>query len=166
MNVYMTHGTFDFLLKQKQKHTQEKIFLMQANDSTLAYQESEGKSVFEEPRKYESFVSDGSIQEKGFVVMNNIPVTDEGRPIFETQFKSRAGSMAEVEGFQALRVLRPLHGNKYIVFVQWDKEESYKKWKNSQSFQKAHSSGKAKERPPYHAGPSYTNEYHMVDPDA
>ncbi|SDM00073.1 antibiotic biosynthesis monooxygenase family protein [Sediminibacillus halophilus] len=164
MKAHITNGTYDFLVKIQSDYPDIPIYLMQAADSTMAYYEGKKANVFEQAREYESFVTDGELQQSGFVVMNNIPVTYEGKPIFEDQFKKRAGSMNDIPGFQALRVLRPLQGNKYVVMVQWDSRKSYQNWKDSDAFTAAHSSSKSKKRPPYHAGPSYTTEANMIEP--
>lgn len=162
MSVFMTSGTYEYLKSIQDKHQDGTVFLMQGEDKTLAYTEEE--NVFQEPFEYEVVDKVGTVKETGYVVMNNIPVTDEGRPIFEDRFKNRAGSVEDSPGFQAVRILRPTSGNTYIVFTQWDSAQSFEDWKNSQSFQKAHKSSgpENKEKPPYIAGPSYITQYRMV----
>ncbi len=160
----MTSGTLDFLTKICEKHPRLSFYFMHDQDTTHAYYEDTVKTVFATAREFEIIVATGKLQEDGFVVMNNIPVTDEGKPIFESQFKQRAGMINDTPGFYALRVLRPFHGNTYIVMVQWDNQESYEKWKNSEAFAKSHKKPKdAKAKPPYAAGPSYVTTYQMVD---
>ncbi|MBM7571466.1 antibiotic biosynthesis monooxygenase family protein [Aquibacillus albus] len=164
MNAYMTNGSLAFLLKMKEQHTDKDIYLMNGTDTTLAYYEDRESTFFETARQYEIVLSTGDLQEDGYVVMNNIPVTDEGRPIFEHQFKSRAGIIDGTPGFYALRVLRPIRGNTYVVMVQWEDQASYEKWKNSEAFAKSHKKDKkTKEKPPYAAGPSYVTTYHLAD---
>lgn len=165
MKAYFTSGTYDFLAKTVSDFSEDDIFLMNGETSTLAYYEDEEKEIFDEARKYEVIVQDGTLKKEGFVVMNNIPVTEEGRPIFEDQFKQRSGMMSNVPGFQALRVLRPHHGNTYIVMVQWESEEKYSEWRNSDSFAASHSKQGKKETPPYSAGPSYVTKYYMAKED-
>ncbi|MCD5324982.1 MULTISPECIES: antibiotic biosynthesis monooxygenase family protein [Pontibacillus] len=164
MNVYMTLGTYDYLASLAEKNDQ-KIFIMQGENSALAY--TEGENIFQEPRSYETVDHQGELQEEGFVVMNNIPVTDEGRPLFEDRFKNRAGAIEDSPGFQAIRILRPAEGNTYVVFTQWKDESSFEDWKNSQAFQKAHknSGPQSKEKPSFSAGPAYLTKYHMTKPD-
>ncbi|WP_186579134.1 antibiotic biosynthesis monooxygenase family protein [Aquibacillus kalidii] len=167
MKAYMTNGTIDFLLKKEKKHPDLHFLFMQNNNKTIAYYEDTESTVFETARNYEVIVSKGDIKKEGFVVINNIPVTDEGRPIFETQFKNRAGMIDGSPGFQALRVLRPLQGNIYIVLVEWADELSYETWKNSESFANSHKKPSGtKERPPYSAGPSYAESFHVVEEQA
>lgn len=164
MKVFMTSGTMEYLIKIKEKHVDAGILIMITDDKTIAYQETETKTVFEEAREYEAVVSKGEVLPEGFVVMNNIPVTDEGRPIFEDLFKQRAGKIEQTPGFYGLRVLRPSQGNTYVVMVQWKDETSFKNWKNSDSFQKSHQkSTKQKEGPAFAAGPSYVTTYHIAD---
>ncbi|WP_226038040.1 antibiotic biosynthesis monooxygenase family protein [Aquibacillus saliphilus] len=164
MKAFMTSGTLDYLIKIDEQHPRLNLYFMHDGDNTIAYYEDEDATIFDTPREYQTVISKGTLKEDGFVVMNNIPVTDEGKPIFESQFKSRAGMIEETAGFYALRVLRPLRGNKYVVMVQWQDQKSYQNWKNSDAFTKSHQKAKKKkEKPSYSAGPSYAITYHMVD---
>ncbi|MRG86949.1 antibiotic biosynthesis monooxygenase family protein [Salinibacillus xinjiangensis] len=164
MKVLMTSGTVDYLLKIKQKYPEANIQVMQNVTSGLAYYEGNNDEVFEEERIYETVDMVGEMQDEGFVVMNHIPVTDEGRPIFEDRFKNRSGKIEDMPGFQALRILRPEQRNTYIVLSQWADEDSFISWKNSLSFKEAHKQQDAKkqEKPSYSAGDSYVTQYHMV----
>ncbi|MDC3425607.1 antibiotic biosynthesis monooxygenase [Aquibacillus sp. 3ASR75-11] len=166
MNVHITSGTLDFMMKMKEKYSDTAILLMQNQERALAYYESNENSLFQTARSYEIVEEKGELQQNGYVVMNNIPITDEGRPLFEDQFKKRAGSVEQTPGFQALRVLRPIRGNTYGVLVQWKDEESYNNWRNSDHFKQSHQTSKeGKQHPPYFAGPSYAEHYYMVTPD-
>lgn len=118
MNVYMTNGTVDYLSAIQKQYPDQSIFLLENEESGLAYYEGEEELIFKEGRVYETVDFSGEVLSSGFVVMNNIPVRDEGRPIFEDRFKNRAGKIEEMPGFQAIRILRPKQGNTYIVFTQ------------------------------------------------
>jgi heme oxygenase (mycobilin-producing) len=139
MNVYMTNGTYDFLKSKKDTLPNETIFLMQNAETTLLLHETPGKTVFASPRRYEVVDGKGEISNKGFVVMNNIPVTDEGRPLIEYRFKNRAGLIEKEPGFIAIRVLRPIKSDTYVILTVWEKESDFIKWTNSKSFHQAHS---------------------------
>ncbi|WP_409304565.1 antibiotic biosynthesis monooxygenase family protein [Peribacillus sp. SCS-155] len=165
MNIYMTTGTYDFLKIIKQKHGSEKMFLMQSSEKALLLHETERKTVFSSPRKFEVIQSSGNINEEGYVVMNNIPVTEEGRPIFEHRFKNRAGLIDKEPGFLAFRLLRPLNSDTYVVFTQWDKQSSFSNWQSSQSFQQAHQKGpepKVDMTKKIFSGDSYTSHYYLT----
>ncbi len=132
----MTTGTYEFLKKMKLQHQNENMIIMQNADTSLLLHETEGNTLFNEPRRYEVIDASGSIQKQGYVIFNNIPVTDEGRPVFEYRFKNRARLIEEVAGFVALRVLRPLSNDTYIIMTLWEDEESFKGWQNSQQYNK------------------------------
>lgn len=138
MNIFITTGTFEFLKKLEHKHPEEKLITMINENGALSYHESTGATVFKEPRRYLALETVADVQKEGFVVMNNIPVTDEGRPLFEHQIKNRLGNVESASGFKALRILQPLSSNTYVIMTVWKNEISYQKWKSSDSFGTAH----------------------------
>jgi heme-degrading monooxygenase HmoA len=139
MQIYITTGTYEYLKGIANENSQEEMLLMENENGALLLHETDGETVFKEPRKYEVLDSAGGFGSTGFVVMNNIPVTDEGRPIFEYRFKNRSKQIENQPGFAAIRVLRPLSSNTYIVLTVWENEAAFKNWKNSESFKGAHS---------------------------
>ncbi|WP_102336163.1 antibiotic biosynthesis monooxygenase family protein [Salimicrobium jeotgali] len=167
MIVSMTNGTIDFLKKIQHQHSDKQVQLMQGDNSTIAYYEGEEPSIFEESRDYEIVDSTGDVQNSGFVVTNNIPVSEEGRATFEDRFKSRKGNVEGMDGFQAIRILRPKQGKTYVVFTQWRDKESFDNWRNSQSFEQAHkkSGPEHKQKPSFIDGDAYIMHYRMVNPE-
>ncbi|MCQ6280660.1 antibiotic biosynthesis monooxygenase [Bacillus sp. EB600] len=167
MYAYITAGTYDFLKAMKEKNPQEKIAMMENEDGALLLHESNGETIFKEPREYEILDSAGTIGETGFVVMNNIPVTDEGRPIFEYRFKDRSKQVENQPGFLAIRVLRPLSSNTYIVITVWETETAFTQWKNSTSFKGAHNNQQeatvVEPQPKIFASTSYTKKYTLSE---
>ena len=71
------------------------------------------------------------LEERGFFVFNNIPVTDEGRPVFEHRFLERSRAIENEPGFVAFRLLRPIKSETYIVMTQWNGPHSFEAWKSS-----------------------------------
>lgn len=140
MNVFITSGSFNFLKSKKDKHPNENILLMQNPDTAVLLHETAGKTLFSSPRKYEVVDGKGNLQDHGYVVMNNIPVSEEGRPVFEHRFKNRAGFIENEPGFVALRVLRPINSETYVILTIWEKQTDFLNWKKSSSFKKAHNS--------------------------
>ncbi|QHJ71903.1 MULTISPECIES: antibiotic biosynthesis monooxygenase [Planococcaceae] len=162
MNLFMTTGTYEYMKKMRDKHPEETMVVMQGENTTLILHETEGKSIFQTPRRYEVVDGTGEFKEKGFFVFNNIPVTDEGRPIFEHRFKNRAGAIENEPGYVAFRVLRPLDSDTYVVLTEWESPAFFEKWKESQAFSKAHS--KSEDAPAskpvnIFAGSSYVTTY-------
>ncbi|SOC40092.1 antibiotic biosynthesis monooxygenase family protein [Ureibacillus acetophenoni] len=139
MYVYLTFGTPDFMEKVLKKHDKENMFILYGTDSTVLLHETERKTVFASPRKFEVIDSVNQIEQKGFFVFNNIPVDDEGRPIFEQRFLSRSREIEKMPGFVAYRLLRPIKSEMYIVLTQWESKQAFDNWKESNAFAKAHS---------------------------
>lgn len=158
----MTNGTKDLMEKIMIKHENLTIHLMNSAASTLAYYEDDKKSIFKAGRAYEIIVQNGNIEEEGYVVMNNIPLSEEGIPVFEYRFKKRQKDLNTVEGFQAFRLLKPQKGNTYVVLTQWATEEDYEAWKDSDNFTKAHQN-QAIKPPAYFTERPFITAYSMGD---
>lgn len=161
MFAYITTGTYYFMKKIIDKYPNETMILMLSPETAQLWHETDGPTVFQSPRKYEVIQSSGTFSDKGFVVCNHIPVRDEGRPVFEYGFSKRIKSVETFPGLIALRVLRPLSSDTYIVMTMWDEEKSYDNWKSSDSFQKSHQSAglKSAENTGVFAGPSYVSTF-------
>lgn len=136
MNLYITSGTYEYLKALKEKYPSENMILMQNPENFLLIHETEGISIFKEPRKYEAIDSSGTMNHAGFAVLNHIPVTDEGRPVFEYRFKNRSRTIENQPGFAAIRVLRPLSSNTYIILTLWENEQGFERWQNQRLLKK------------------------------
>lgn len=134
MNAYMTTGTLDFLKKIEAKYPNEIMVTMINENNAQLFHETTGETVFNEPRKFEQILSIGEIKNEGFVVLNNVPVTDEGKAVFEHQVKNQMNAVKSQQGFLALRVLRPLTSSQYVIMTVWKDEASYQAWQSSQTF--------------------------------
>lgn len=131
------------------------------NHDTLAYYEGVGKSVFTAGRVYDILLSKGLIEKQGFVAMNHIPVTTDGRPVFEERFKHRQHTVETMPGFQAFRLLKPKKGLAYIVLTQWKREAFFNEWRESKAFEKAHNKQSVKQ-PAYFADRPFLKTYTMI----
>jgi heme-degrading monooxygenase HmoA len=116
-------------------------------------------------KHYEIFSETGTFRSEGYVVINNIPVTEEGRESFEERFRNRAGLVESEPGFQAIRILRPLTDDTYAVLTVWDDEQSFKNWQTSKSFENAHK--KRRTEAPLTTNifprPSYVTTFHSTN---
>jgi heme oxygenase (mycobilin-producing) len=174
MNVYITHGTYDYLKKLKDMNENENMLLLQNEDTTYLFHETLGESVFKEPQRYEAVDQSGNLVfDRGFAVINFIPVTEEGRPLFEYRFKNRAGQIENEPGFVAMRVLRPISSDTYAIFTLWEDENAFTNWQNSKSFEKAHAKKKTSDEsssannkhPQIFPRPSYVKKYNVIKGD-
>ncbi|MFD2672574.1 antibiotic biosynthesis monooxygenase family protein [Marinicrinis sediminis] len=101
-----------------------------------------------------------------FAVINNIPVTPEGREAFEERFLNRARMIEEEPGFRAIRVLRPLQGDTYRILTFWETEADFANWQQSKAYEKAHQKrhtpqGMDQQKPSIFAGASFVTKYHV-----
>lgn len=164
MNLFMTSGTIDFLSRLKERHPEKQLVLMASDFSALLLHETKGKTIFNEPRCYEVIDSVGEIGENGFVVMNHIPITDEGRPLFEYRFKNRQRLVERQTGFVAIRVLRPIQGNTFVILTVWEDEYDFNRWRQSNDYQHAHPRNNKYQRDIF-AGSPYTMKYVIATED-
>ncbi|MBP2241088.1 heme-degrading monooxygenase HmoA [Cytobacillus eiseniae] len=158
MNIHMTSGTFDFLYKVKEKYPHESMYLMQDMYNAVLLHETEKSSVFNTPRSFQVIDSFGSIDNIGMVVMNNIPVIDEDRPLIEFKLKNTK-QMANQKDLLALRVLRPLKANTYIVLTLWKNEAAFMNWEASLHYKELFSLTVPNKQAQLFIGSSYVKKY-------
>ncbi|MFC5541820.1 MAG: antibiotic biosynthesis monooxygenase [Bacilli bacterium] len=129
MNFYMTTGTPTFMEKLHKKYEHEKMLILYGANQTLLLHETAGKTVFQTPRKYEVVDGMNELQQAGYFTFYHIPVSDEGRPVFEKNIVQRLKGMKDQTGLTAMRLLRPKKSETYIILLQWKDKRSYDIWK-------------------------------------
>lgn len=164
----MTNGTYEFLNALKNKHPKETMIHLQGDETTLLMHETEGSTVFSSPRKYEAIDQTGEVSNGAFFVLNNIPVSEEGRPVFEYRFKNRARLIEQEPGFVAIRVLRPLSSDTYVILTAWKAEKDFLNWQESKAYEKAHEKRKTEngidqQQPQIFLRPSFVTKYHLIN---
>ncbi|MFK2825856.1 antibiotic biosynthesis monooxygenase [Bacillus sp. B190/17] len=163
MNIFITTGTYDFMKKIKEKHASEKILLMENSEGATLLHETTRKTIFQSPRKYEVIDAWGELADYGCVMLHHIPVTDQGRPIFEYRFKNRERTIEGMPGFMAIRVMRPLNSDTYAVLTQWKDQQSLKNWQDSKDFKQIHGNNQSEagvnNQPKIFSSPSYVTTY-------
>ncbi|WSA22377.1 antibiotic biosynthesis monooxygenase [Streptosporangium subroseum] len=66
------------------------------------------------------------------------------REELERRFSGRAGVVESADGFEWFELLRPVEGtDQYLVYTRWRSDEDFKRWTESQSFQKGHAQAAA-----------------------
>lgn len=166
MNIYMTSGTFDFLKRIKEKYRNESMLLMQNQEGAVLVHETANKTVFSAPRSYEVLKSEGILENFGFLVLHHIPVIEDDKPVFEYQFKSDSAQQFNTTGFAALRVLRPMKNNTYVILTLWNSEGAYIAWENSPHYQSFLQGAKsAPSQPQLFLGASYTSKFYIPTED-
>lgn len=113
--------------------------ILKKNDSTDTIEVTEeGTNIKIGNANYEVIDQTGNLVNSGAIVLNCIPVKPEGREKFEDRFLNRPKRIEDEEGFIAIRVSRPLHGDTYIVVTQWVSEAAFRNWQNSEAYSHAH----------------------------
>ncbi|GIN58675.1 histidine kinase [Lederbergia ruris] len=134
MYMYITAGTYSYLKKLEEKHPNEKMMLMQNIRTAELWHETDKRSLFQSPRKYEVMDALGHFTNEGFVACHYVSVRDENRPLFEYNFENKLAFIEQEEGLLAARILRPLSSEVYIIMTMWQSERHYVRWENSTTF--------------------------------
>jgi 3-hydroxyisobutyrate dehydrogenase len=74
----------------------------------------------------------------GVVVVNAVTVPEQGREEFERRFAARAGQVSGAPGFEAFELLRPVAGDRYLVYTRWRAREDFEAWMASPRFAAGH----------------------------
>lgn len=78
------------------------------------------------------------------VKINALTVSAEMREELERRFSGRAGVVESADGFEWFELLRPVEGtDRYLVYTRWRSEEDFKRWTESQAFQRGHAQAAA-----------------------
>ncbi len=144
MNFYITSGTPEFMYKIKEKYPKEQIYLLHGTGNTVLLHETNGKSLFQMPRTFEILDARGNFKENGYFVLYHIPLSDEGKPIFEFKYANLSSTVDNEPGFYALRVLKPVKSDTYIILTEWSSANSYEVWEKAQDFDFTHMEDKQK----------------------
>ncbi len=113
-------------------------------------------------KKYEIIDQANTLQTKGIIVLNCIPVHDEKRRRFEERFLNRPRLIENEPGFVAIRVLRPVQDDIYIVLTQWQTEEAFRNWQASTGYQHAHRKRKTQQGIDQETGVLKNKPYHKL----
>ena len=134
MNFYITTGTYHFLQNIMKKHPNENIHHYTIQDTTVLIHETNGESVFAQPREYSVIESRGEFYDHEFIAASYIPVSEEMRHRFENHYTNIDSEFDRFEGFESFRLLRPKKGDTYMILLGYDSNESYEDFTKSAFF--------------------------------
>lgn len=126
--IYTTTGTPEFMKQLQEKYNEEDLHVLYGSSGTLLLHESTGKTKFQTPRVYEVLASHGQFKDEGYFYFYHIPVTDEGRPVFEHAAVKLTQTAQNEPGLFALRILKPVKADTYLILSQWSGPSSYEQW--------------------------------------
>lgn len=99
-----------------------------------------------------------------YIAMNRFHVARGQETLFEDHWRNRESYLHETPGFIAFHLLRGESGEKTTVFIshsQWESEQAFIGWTESEAFRKAHRQAKT----PHGvlAGPPHFEGFNSVD---
>lgn len=137
MNLYMTSGTPDYMEKLVDKFAKEPLIILHGNGNSVLLHESDKKSIFAVPRKFEIIEGAGTLTQGAYYVMFNMPILSDDRPVFENKLTDQLTSLRQDSVAIAYRFLRPVKAETYILLTHWSGPASYELWKNSNAYKTA-----------------------------
>lgn len=165
MYSFMTTGTAHFLKTVTDAHPTLQFHFMKSGATTLVLYESEKKkSIFVSGHSFEHLYTYENIHKKGFVVMDFIPVMEDTMPVFEERVLAVLPKLHRLEGLVALRFLKQVKSNRYVILTQWETERHYVDWQRSPSFEQTNILHLAR-LPAYFAERPFTKSYVMLKED-
>lgn len=162
MYAFTTSGTLSFLQNLTDAHPRLACFFMNSGNSWLVYYEQEKKKgIFVSGRTYSILHTYGKLEKSGFVTMEHIPVTDDGVDVFKERFQQISSLLEKRKGVQAMRLLKQLKKQEYVVLTQWVTERYETDWRRSPAFEK-NDVKKMARLSAYFAARPFTNSYTML----
>lgn len=163
MELYKWQGHQDDAVQIMASLPNSRLIYLVNEEEAVLLQESAGSTVLPNAEAYQMLNAVGDINSGYYAVFNNIPVSDEGRELFESRFSNRAGLVEKEPGFAAIRVLRPVNSDTYVILTLWNSEEDFKNWQESEAYGSAHAKRGTAEgidkRPNIFPRPSFVSTY-------
>ncbi|MFL0583604.1 Target of RNAIII-activating protein [Solibacillus silvestris] len=134
MNFYVTSGTPDYMENLIAKNPQHPLILLHGNGNSVVLHETENKSIFAVPRKFEVIALDGQFTQKGYYTFFNMPIMSDESPVFEKKALDVIPALNSNDAVIAYRLLRPIKAETYLFIIQWGGPASYEVWKGSNEY--------------------------------
>ena len=135
MNFYVTSGTPEYMEKLIAKNEKVPLILLHGNGNSVVLHESEKKSIFAVPRKFEILDSKGAFEQKYYFTIYNMPILSDERLVFEKKVLDVIQLLKANDGVIAYRFLRPIKADTYLLIIQWGGPATFEAWKNSEYYQ-------------------------------
>ncbi len=130
MNLFIASGTHDFMARLYLKNKQTLLYLFSSQAETLLIQESNSKSIFSNPRRYQVLRSKGALTQSGVVLLSHFYIDKENLPLAQQQVDAFVQRYFDDSGLLAYRLLRPKSADAYVIYTQWQDYTSAKEWQD------------------------------------
>lgn len=107
--------------KLQQKNIGE-ILIFENHTETILIHESNKKTVFASPRKYDVITSIGELSANCALTLEYLYIEKEHRPIFEERFNNISDEIFNFQKMKAVRLLKPINTDSYIFLVNWNSD--------------------------------------------
>lgn len=136
-NLYIAIGTADFMQTLQGKYKKEQMILAHNDVNSILLHETDKKTKFAAPKKYNVVASEGQLEQHGYFALIYVSLMQEQHQVFEDRFKQRQHGISQEPGFVAFRLLRPLNDTDYVVLTEWTGAGSFEAWKLTNDYQEA-----------------------------
>ncbi|MBM7699600.1 antibiotic biosynthesis monooxygenase family protein [Kurthia huakuii] len=136
-NLYIAIGTADFMQTLQGKYKKEQMILAHNDVNSILLHETDKKTKFAAPKKYNIVASEGQLEQHGYFALIYVSLMQEQHQVFEDRFKQRQHGISQEPGFVAFRLLRPLNDTDYVVLTEWTGAGSFEAWKLTNDYQEA-----------------------------
>ncbi|AVP35885.1 antibiotic biosynthesis monooxygenase [Staphylococcus felis] len=128
---------------------QDKLYKISENQDITIYKNNEWKT-------YTILKRIGHLETQTYCVLNYIKVLDDQTDVFESNFLNKDSHIKQLDGFVALRILRPKHpDNYYLIITLWESEAHFKMWCQSKQYQDSYRNTNILSQ----------KQYNVIDPD-
>lgn len=164
MYASFTSGTYHFLEQLTKKHLDKyNFYFMKNNRTTIVYYEHKRKkSIFVSGKTFSILKTYETIQPKGFVTMEHVPISGDGVSFFEGRAKKIFLDLTERRGVVAMRLLKQLKKNEFVIMTQWKSERDEQFWRNSPAYE-YHNVRNFARLSAYFAERPFVNSFYMVE---
>lgn len=118
MYMYVTSGTHHFMQNLWLKH-KPAVQIFQNNNESILVHETEKKTVFASPRKYETVYSVGEISNDHLLSLDSFYVDKSDRPLFIERFHAHVDEIFKPNYMIGLRLLKPINTDNFCVVTSW-----------------------------------------------
>lgn len=162
--AHMTTGTTTFLQNRVEDYDPALFTFMRNRQTTAVYYESTKKSsIFSAGSSFTILKSYLPIPDKGFVIIQHIPVARETNKLFIQKMNDSFDSFTLARGLHAARVLEAKKRNNFAVMMVWENEAAYDEWMNNDRNETDFTS--LVRKPTYFVERAFTQTYQIIYDD-
>lgn len=135
MKLYATYGTYGYLNQIRVKHPEHPLLQFSSPDSSVIFEETDGKTVLKQPIVYDVVNATGELDEDQFFSVLFIPTSEDHAYQLENKLNNISPDFSQFAGFRSYRFLKPEKGMTYKIYFGFNSRRDYEDFKQSATFQ-------------------------------